>query len=273
MGFGIDLGGIGDLVGGLDLGSTASGAAAGSSFGPWGSVIGAGIGAASSLIGGNKQNSANQAMAQSQMDFQERMRATQYQTTVADLKAAGLNPMLAYTNGGAGTPQGATAQMGNPLGEAGNSAREAAMAMAQYQQLRTQNFATEMQGENQYAQSLRERDQAANLRQQTAFQKELTTSEILKQAGFRLSKQEAEAKIASLYGSANLANTNAAYTAATQPEAEAIGRAYRNNPNLYTTGQYINQGSQVVNSAANAVSAGRPRPGTTINKSYNNGVR
>ena len=44
-----------------------------------------------------------------QMDFQERMRETQYQTSVKDLMAAGLNPMLAYTQGGAGTPAGASA--------------------------------------------------------------------------------------------------------------------------------------------------------------------
>ena len=47
--------------------------------------------------------------AQKQMDFQERMRASQYQTAVKDLSAAGLNPMLAYQQGGAGTPQGASA--------------------------------------------------------------------------------------------------------------------------------------------------------------------
>lgn len=47
--------------------------------------------------------------AQKQMDFQERMRATQYQTAVQDMMAAGLNPMLAYTQGGAGTPSGASA--------------------------------------------------------------------------------------------------------------------------------------------------------------------
>lgn len=65
------------------------------------------------------QSSAEQAARQ--MEFQERMRNTQYQTAVEDMKKAGLNPMLAYSQGGAGTPTGAmgsvsTATMKNSLG-------------------------------------------------------------------------------------------------------------------------------------------------------------
>jgi hypothetical protein len=80
-------------------------------------VIGGAMDMAGGIFGNNanKDNAqqANQfASAQSaqQMDFQREMRATQYQTTVEDLKKAGLNPMLAYTQGGAGTPAGASAQ-------------------------------------------------------------------------------------------------------------------------------------------------------------------
>ena len=68
-------------------------------------------------------NAASAEQAANQMAFQERMRKTQYQTAVEDMKSAGLNPMLAYTQGGAGTPTGAmgqvsTAKMGNSLGSA-----------------------------------------------------------------------------------------------------------------------------------------------------------
>lgn len=132
------------------------------------SIIGAGIGAASSLIGGNQQNAASAEQAAKQMDFQERMRATQYQTAVADLKAAGLNPMLAYQQGGAGTPSGAMATQGNPLGESGNSAREAAMAVAQYRQLQTQNALTQQQTEKTQADTNLSNDQAAYTRANTA---------------------------------------------------------------------------------------------------------
>lgn len=67
-------------------------------------------------------NSANKSMANRQMAFQERMSATSYQRSMADMKAAGLNPILAYKQGGATTPSGATAQMQNPIDPAINSA-------------------------------------------------------------------------------------------------------------------------------------------------------
>lgn len=65
-----------------------------------------GIGDAMAADDANKMNAQH---AKNQMNFQEKMSNTSYQRAMEDMKKAGLNPMLAFSQGGASTPAGASA--------------------------------------------------------------------------------------------------------------------------------------------------------------------
>lgn len=75
------------------------------------------LGAVASALGQRSANKQAQSQAVEQMSFQERMANTTYQRGTTDMKAAGLNPMLAYMQGGAPSPQGAAAPVQNIMAD------------------------------------------------------------------------------------------------------------------------------------------------------------
>lgn len=105
MGFGSFLGGIaGDVVGGI-----------GNFFGAKETANSARDVAAQQVASTREQMAFQDKQGGIQRDFEERMSNSAYQRATADMKAAGINPMVAYQQGGAGTPS-VTAQPGSSVG-------------------------------------------------------------------------------------------------------------------------------------------------------------
>jgi len=103
-------------------------------------TAGAAITGAIGFLGGERTNSLNRreahrnrmfqaAEAATNRTFQERMRSTEWQAAVADMHAAGINPAVAYSRGGASSPGGAMAS-GSQASPAENSVSSAMQALA-----------------------------------------------------------------------------------------------------------------------------------------------
>jgi hypothetical protein len=89
----------------------------------------AGIGSAADLIGGIMTNNQSAANLNTANQFSAQQFATRYQTTVKDLEAAGLNPMLAYGATPSPPSSAGVAQVQNPAKGLGTTALSAAQTL------------------------------------------------------------------------------------------------------------------------------------------------
>lgn len=134
-------------------------------------VVGDIASAGLATIGQVSANQANERIARENREFQERMSGTAYQRAVKDLQAAGLNPALAYGQGGASAPTGSTAHVENAgvgaaaaLGQLAQTLASTQLVTAQAAKVRAETEVTGIEARNR--QSLL--DQDINLKSATA---------------------------------------------------------------------------------------------------------
>ena len=133
----------------------------------WPAIIGG-------LVSGYGQYRANRETRAStgrQIAFQERMSNTAHQRQMADLKAAGINPMLSARLGGASSPAGASYQASN-VGAAAvegyGKVSSAKQAQAQTEQTKAQTRVTKQQ-EQKLVQEIKQMKDLHNERWQRLF--------------------------------------------------------------------------------------------------------
>lgn len=130
----------------------------GGGMGGWGAIAGIVSGLLDSVIGpvaANQEKGWASRAARHQRSWAEMMSSTSYQRAVKDLQAAGLNPALAYMQGGATSPGGAMASTPNIdmpsfsdiSGRAVSNAKTSALLGEQVRTLRAQRMAAENEAE------------------------------------------------------------------------------------------------------------------------------
>lgn len=131
-------------------------------------IGGALIGGGSSLAGDYFKYRWDKEGRQDQNDFSERMSSSAYQRAVVDMRKAGLNPALAYSQGGASTPT-ASQFSGSP--DIGNDViRGASAGASAASQAYAQSKQIDAQTELLKAQADKTKADTANVAGQTALQ-------------------------------------------------------------------------------------------------------
>lgn len=104
--------------------------------------IGPVVAGAAALAGGYWANRGRAGEAQKNRDFQKEMRQTQWQDTIKDMEAAGMNPALAYSQGPNAMPSGSQAQQSDVISPAISTAMQAKMVSEQFKLLQQQRQET-----------------------------------------------------------------------------------------------------------------------------------
>lgn len=187
------------------------------------------IGAGAGLLGGIMQNSAARAAADKQMAFQKQTLQHSYQWGMEDMKKAGLNPMLAYKQGGAGSASGSSytpQNVGAAAVQGGSTAANSAMALA------------------------RQKTELDNIRADTKLKADQSDTAIALALQHRMNAAQAAAQTGKTNTETSLLGHNLASAKAAEAEAKTDLRI--NASELGQIMRYIERGKRVINPFAGA---------------------
>ena len=102
--------------------------------GGWGSLLGAGL----DFIGGERANDAAADMSREAREWNAEQFAKRYQIQTEDMKKAGLNPMLSYSQQPTGQPQAVAAPVQNTLSGAGDKVAQLSVVNNTAENIRAQ---------------------------------------------------------------------------------------------------------------------------------------
>jgi len=225
----------------------------------------------------NSANALSRENAQNAMDFSERMSNTSYQRGVADMQAAGINPMLAAMKGGASSPTGQMAPVTTPTMQSAtaiprtthyndiyHSAQQGARVDREIQNMDQQNRLLgehvtheKLKQELTKAQTGTEKERTGSEQQLTYLRAAETAKSTYEALRDDLYKEELRSRIFSNYGSGTHA-----YSASGLEKARTTGQVHENrllkdqadytndnpglNPRLHSLNQITTSANQLL---------------------------
>lgn len=182
--------------------------------------------------GGIYSAKMTQQEAQRNRDWQKMMSDTAYQRAVKDMRAAGINPMLAYAQGGSSTPSGAMASYSNPLDTAAYTLNESEsirnLKQAQQSQIELNKSQAELNSSASALNESRKETEATTRAVNAANVLESATRQQLNQASAQQAQQQTAKLVQDVLNSMRLTDVQVenytANTAKILQETEEIRR-------------------------------------------------